>query len=120
MRKHKYRAISLDVWGHGPDEHEEFDCDGECEGYFVNDVHCAGKIEVDAEEHVYNEGSPSEFYRHSSSDAEIIRVLVEDGFLTPDCTADNIEIDGSDDLTLYINRKEDGKPLLQLVASVEE
>jgi hypothetical protein len=117
---HKYKVIALDVWGHGP-EHEKYNCDGNCDGYTVNDAHYTGRtIEVSADEHVYNVGTPREFRDCFASDAEIIRACVEGDFLTADCTPEFIEIDGENDYTLYVNRKEDGCPLLQLERVKEE
>jgi hypothetical protein len=114
---HKYRVISLDVWGHGPDEHEKYDCNGECDGYTVNDAHYCGEIEVSADEHVYNEGKPGEFRDWYASDAEFVRALVVGGYLTPDCTEDILEIDGEADYRLHVDRIADGRPLLQLERS---
>jgi hypothetical protein len=44
----------------------------------------------------------------------VIKTLVEAGFLTPDCDDKSIEVDGDPDSMLEINRKSDGKYLLQL------
>lgn len=113
-RTHRYKVIGLDVWGHGPDEHEKYHCDGECDGYTVNDAHYCGEIDVAAVETIYNAGTPRQSSHWGATDTELIRVLVDGAYLTPDCTADVIEVEGEDDYTLYLNRKEDGKPLLQL------
>lgn len=110
----KYRVVSLDVWGHGPEDHDKYDCEGECEGYTVNDAHYCGEIEVETETTIYNVGSPQEFACEAPTDAAILKVLIEGQYLTPDCTEDVIEIDGESDYTLYLNRKEDGRPLLQI------
>jgi hypothetical protein len=109
-----FKVITLDVWGHGPDECAEYDCDGECDGYTVNNAFHAGQIEVDAEEHVYNPGTPNEFRDCFADDATMIKALVDGGYLTPNCTAESIEIEGENDYTLYVNRESDNKPLLQL------
>lgn len=91
-----YRVIGLDVWGHGPDEHSQYECSGDCEGYNVNDAHYCGDVEVGTD-----------------SDADIIGALVKWGYLTPDCTPTAIEVDGEPEF-LFINRKDDKRPLLQL------
>jgi len=42
----KYTVWALDVWGHGEDEHEQFGCDGNCDGYWVNDRRRVGTIDL--------------------------------------------------------------------------
>jgi hypothetical protein len=111
---HRYSVIGLDVWGHGPDEHKDYDCDGECDGYTVNNAWRIGEIEVLADRHDYNVGSPHAFTSYFASDETIVKALVEAGYLTPDCTPVDIEIDGENDYGLSVDRKKDGKPLLQL------
>ncbi len=114
---HRYKVIALDVWGHGLDECAQYECKGgdHCDGYTVNDAHYTGHtIEVTAKEHVYNEGKEGEFRSFEADDAEFIRSLVEADMLTPDCTVDAVEVDGEPDGLLSIDRKEDGKYLLQL------
>lgn len=111
---HKYRVIALDVWGHGPDEHEKYDCDGECDGYTVNDAHYCGAIEVTAQPHLFNEGKEGQFCVWEASDAEILRACIEAGYLKDICKPETVEIDGENDYTLFLNWKEDGCPLIQL------
>ena len=115
---HRYRVIVLDVWGHAPHEDGNADCPGgdRCDGYTVNDAHYTRHtIEVTAKEHVYQGVSIGTSSFYLADDAEFVRVLVADGLLTPDCTAESIEVeDPSDGDLLYVNRKEDGKPLIQL------
>lgn len=116
---HKYKVISLDVWGHGPDEHEpECERNGEivCDGYTVNAAYYTGReIEVDAKERVYNAGSPHEFREHHAEDAAIVRALVDGEFLAPACAVPGaVKIDGEDDYTLYLEDAETGMPLVHL------
>jgi hypothetical protein len=119
----RFKVIALDVWGHGPGEHEP-ECmrDGEvmCDGYTVNDAHYTGStIEVSADEKLYNAGTPHESRAFVAEHAAIVRALVEASMLTAACTPESIEIDGEDDSLLFVNLRvdndpEDGKPLLQL------
>jgi len=93
----KFNVWGLDVWGHGHDECSSCKCPGGdlCEGYSVNDRFKIGTIEIDGK-------------------TSVVKILVDAGFLTPDCTDDTIEVDGDPDFMLEVNRKSDGKYLLQL------
>lgn len=117
--RQRFKVISLDVWGHGPDEHEpECERNGEivCDGYTVNAAYYTGReIEVDAEEHVYNAGTPAEFREFHAEDATIVRALVDGGFLTPACAEpDAVKVDGEDDWMLFLEDAETGMPLVHL------
>ncbi len=115
MQTHKFKVISLDVWGHGP-EHEKYDCDGNCDGWTVNDAHYTGRtIEVEACEQVYNADTPHEFREFGASHEAIINACIEAGMLTSACAEKNaITFDGEDDHTLYLEDAETGRPLIQL------
>jgi hypothetical protein len=91
-RTFKYRVIALDVWGHGPTEHEE----------------------VEARERIYNEGTPHESRAFSVEAQTLISRLVEGGFLGNALNASNVKLDGEDDGMLYLEREEDGLPLIHL------
>jgi hypothetical protein len=117
----RFKVISLDVWGHGPEEHEKYGCEpdahGEyrCDGYTVNDAHYTSyTVEVSAAKVYYNQGTAFASSEYHTEAGEIIKACVEAGMLTPDCNADTVEVDGEDEHTLFLNRKEDGKPLIQL------
>ena len=94
----KYRVYSLDVWGHGPDECAQYDCDGNCDGYQVNDRCKVGTVEIEDD----------------TGPAPIIAALVSAGYLTADCSEESIDVDGDGEFMVEINRKSDGKYLLQL------
>lgn len=94
-----FKVHGLDVWGHVESDPKDCDCTHECDGYQVNDIYpSGGTVEISEDD----------------SDATIVKALVEGDFLTADCTSDSIEVDNNDQLTFYINRKSDGRPLLQL------
>lgn len=115
-QKQTFKVISLDVWGHGPDEHEKYDCDGECEGYTVNDAHYTGReITVEAPRKVYNEGKPQAFAEYHADDSAIIKALVDAGELNDKALEpDAIKIDGEDDYTLFLEDTKTGHPLVHL------
>jgi hypothetical protein len=92
-----FTVWGLDVWGHGPDEHEKYECDGNCDGYTVNDRFKIGRINVDDDD----EKGPL--------DDRIVSVLCELEWLRHDA----VTVDGDDGL-LFVERESDGKPLLQL------
>lgn len=96
----KFRVYSLDVWGHGPDECAKYDCPGgdRCAGYCVNDRASAGTVEIDLD----------------AENPGIVAALVAEAFLTPDCDDKTIETDGDPEFMIEINRKSDGRYLLQL------
>jgi hypothetical protein len=102
----KFKVISLDVWGHGPDDCNKYDCKGGdyCDGYTVNQAFYTGRtVEVPR----YNDTC--------CHDAAVIRALVEAGMLTEKCLAPGaIKIDGEDDFMLFIDDAHDGQPLIQL------
>lgn len=113
---HTFAIITLDVWGHGPDEHEKYDCDGECDGYTVNQAfHTNRRIEVPAQRKVYNAGTPREFVSYETSDEAIIKALVDARELDEKALVPGaIDIDGEDDFTLFVNDAKTEEPLLQL------
>lgn len=90
-----YNVWTLDVWGHVEADPKDCDCENECPGYTVNDRREVGTVEIDDQ-------------------TPVIRTLVEHGFLTPDCDDKSIEVDGDPEFMIEINRKSDGKYLLQL------
>lgn len=113
-----YRVWSLDVWGHSSGDCEQphqpgcamlifaentnnvtCDCDrhDHCEGYFVNDRCSVGTIEVP----------------EGATDAEIVSLLVSEGFLKDGVTLQNVDIEDMGD-DLYVNEVKDGKPVFQL------
>ncbi len=100
----QFKIISLDVWGHGPDACKQSGCDGNCDGYIVNDAHYTGRtVEV------------PDTGDDAAREATIVRALVDAGELNEKCLAPGtIEIDGEEDYTLYVNDARDGQPLLQL------
>ncbi len=115
LEKHKYRVIALDVWGHDTAECAKFDCQGDCDGFEFNNRHYYGEIEVTPQNHVYNVNTPQEFNDVYASDAEILRVLVVDGYLTPDALKKgDVLIDGDYDDVLYLEDARNCFPLLQL------
>lgn len=97
----KFKVITLDVWGHGPDTCEKWGCPGgdRCEGYTVNAAYHTGRsIEVE-----------------NTEIATLLKALVDNGELLPKCLEPGvIEIQGDDETTLYVNDGSDGQPLLQL------
>lgn len=139
----KYRVWSLDVWGHGSDECNETlgcscivqceECEGkgcddcdlkgtihdtdghECDGDFtVNDRCDVGEIECTAEGTYHNVGTPHQFESFHVSDEELLRVLITDNFIKEEITLKDIEFDSSDGDFIEVNRKDDGRPILQL------
>lgn len=94
-----FKVRGLDVWGHVESDPKDCDCT-DCPGYTVNDIYPSrGSIEID-------ENDP---------DATIIKALVDGDFLTADCTAETIEVDGDPEFMIEVNRKSDGRYLLQLL-----
>ena len=131
----KYVVWSLDVWGHSSDECINYDCpcvkelvhvdddnseaskehdDNICKCHFdVNDRSKVGSIEVEVDHKFRNdEVFPDGVW--SVSNKKLIQTLVENGFLTLDCTDENTEISGEDDGMMFVDRAKDWKPLLQL------
>jgi hypothetical protein len=94
-----YRVYGLDVWGHGPDEHEQYDCDGNCDGYQVNDRSQRGTVDISED----------------ATDQQILEALVESDFLMGFCaTQKHCTIESSDEDFIEVNRTSDGRYLLQL------
>jgi hypothetical protein len=91
----KFTVWSLDVWGHVEADPKDCDCERECPGYIVNDRCKVGTVEIGDQD-------------------PVIKTLVEGGFLTDDCDDKSIDVDGDPDFMIEINRKSDGKYLLQL------
>lgn len=112
-----YRIWSLDVWGHGPDEHEKYECDGNCDGYNVNDRSEAGEINVNAETKVYNEGKAGQFSVVEAPELNLYWALTDGGYL--DCAMGDLQFEYGDN-DIFIDRKSDGKPLLQLEGDMTE
>lgn len=106
-----YLVVSLDVWGHGPDEHEKYDCDGNCDGYTVNDLHHVGEINVNAETKVYNKGKAGEFSSVEAPELNLFWALKDGGYLN--CSMSDIQFEYGEN-EIFIDRKADGRPLLQL------
>lgn len=106
-----YRVWSLDVWGHGPEEHEENDCDGECDGYQVNNRCEVGCLEVTVTEQRFNVGTAHEFGSFEPDDTVLVEALIEAGYLN-DSARGLCTVDGQDGS--YFIEAEDGRPLLQL------
>jgi hypothetical protein len=97
-----YTVWSLDVWGHTHDECADYDCpcvkhgadDCSC-GYEVNDRCKVGTIEV----------------REDASDEMVLDVLDHGNYIHAHmCTVSNQSGDG----LIFIDSKEDERPLLQL------
>lgn len=137
-----FRVWGLDVWGHAADdcevEHEKdcceaasdsfvlgedddgakdaCDCDRheQCDGYTVNDRTKFGTIEVRAEGQRWNVGTPQEFTSFHPTDKAVIDALIAALYLEIGCTEETIEIDGDWDFSLAVDRKSDGRPLLQI------
>ena len=84
---------TYDVWGNAKD------------GYEVNDVYSSGTVELELEVKTYNVGTPQQFDSAYPSDAQLRKAL--------GLGKHQIETDG-DDLTVYVNRARDGKPLCEL------
>lgn len=109
----KFRVYSLDVWGHGPEEHEDYDCDGECDGYTVNDRFKCGDVEIFATLKTYNVGTENEFSDYVSEDRHIVGALKRFDYLKMDVPVSLIDVDGDDEF-IEINDFYDGCPLFQL------
>lgn len=89
----EWTVASLDVWRN------------DVEGWDVNDVHELGGVVVD----------------NIDDDESIIDALIMGEYLTEDTRSDNLTTYAvwGDDSTLYIDRKDDGRPLLRLIREVE-
>lgn len=98
-KNNTYEIVTLDVWGHGS-QCEEYDCDGNCEGYWVNDVFKTGrKIEISDD----------------ATDDQIVKALVDAGELKPVClNPGSIEVEGDNDYMILVDDGETGEPILQL------
>lgn len=112
-----YLVWAPEVWGHGPDEHEEYDCDGDCDGYTVNRRNQVGRVEVEVEQ--INSGTAKTWQFKGGGDRALVKALIAAGFLDPDFLStdkpeDGVEVDGDMDFTLYLHLAEDGFPLYQL------
>jgi len=129
-----FRVWGLDVWGHAEGDCEEehgdecasndgegplypdCDCDRheQCDGFTVNDRTKLGVIEVRAEGQRWNAGTPHESTTFYPTDKAAIDALIAGGYLTSDCTEETIGLDWELDTSLAVDRKSDGRPLLQL------
>lgn len=107
-----YTVWSLDVWGHGHDECESWGCDGNCEGFTVNDRGRCGTVTVRAQGFACNIGTEHEFVSFVPTTLEIKTALVEAGHLNDQA---DIEIDGED--VIEVNAADNGRPLFQLERS---
>lgn len=83
---------TYDVWGNEQD------------GFEVNDKYRSGAFDFPLEVKTYNAGTPQEFVSANPTDEQIVSIL---GI---NCA---IETDG-DDLTIYVNRASNGKPICEL------
>lgn len=103
----KFKVISLDVWGHAPDDCSKYDCPGgdRCEGFTVNAAYYTGRtIEVPDDVAI---GQPF-------VDA-LINSLIEAGELNELARGKGaVQIDGESDFTLFLNDGKDGRPILHL------
>lgn len=91
---------TYDVWGNDKD------------GYEVNDVYSQGEIEMRIPQTRYNVGTPGEFVSAYPTLRQIKRTVGIDAHC-------RIETEG-DDLTIYVNKKRDGKPLCELHCTSHE
>jgi hypothetical protein len=82
----KWRVLSLDVWGNPED------------GFEVNDRYGIGKIEL-----------PEDY-----TDAQLLRVLKDAGFVRPYVTLARIEIEDDGAGLISLDQKKDGRPVFQL------
>lgn len=88
----KYTVWSLDVWGHSPLNCDDNAC--QC-GYDVNDRFRVGSVEIP----------------DTATDAELLEILENDGYIHADkCAVD----DFSDGTVIGIDSKSTGRPLLML------
>ena len=115
FKDHIFTVWNLDVLGHGPAEHDEYDCDGECDGYQVNDRCRCGIITIKAEGTKYNVGTEHEFVSFSPNDQTIIDTLVTCGFLNP---GHEFEVDDAGEDNYYVCAM-DGCPLFELERIIE-
>ena len=81
-------VISLDIWGN------------ETDGWEVNDCHKLGHFEMDAVDF--------------DNDDALIHALITNDYLAEHVTPDSVNIDWMDENSCYINRAEDGRPLLEI------
>jgi len=132
-----YRVRCLDVHGHGPDEcGSEYGCpcvgidpatgeeihdpeqfnDGECDAeYTVNNSYDCGSIEVEADEEEYTGARGMQIFAQQNPEYDdIVRALVDGGFLKPNVKPNDVTIDGESDGLLMIDDATDGEPLFQL------
>jgi hypothetical protein len=83
----KYEFVHLDVWGNEED------------GFEVNDQHASGTI-IDIE--------------NIDNDQEILEKCIEEGWLKPGVTLNDVTIDGSDEYDLNIDEASNGRMLFTL------
>lgn len=93
------------------------DCDAE---YSVNDRCKIGTLEVTTDEGATYNTLPSDraagltFTSWHVSDTAMTQALKEFGYLKDSVTSDDLEIDGEEDCSLYVNASKDGRPEFQL------
>lgn len=87
-----YQLINLDVWGNARD------------GFEVNDRYATSTYVSIPED---------------SSDAEIVKILKDEGIIKKGIRTASVEIDGDFEYSLYINEKKTGRPGFELMR-VEE
>ena len=93
------------------------DCDAE---YSVNDRCKVGTLEVTTDEGATYNTLPS--YRAAGltftswhvSDSALTAALIADGYLKDTVTPADLEFDGEEDFSVYVNASKDGRPELQL------
>lgn len=96
----KFKVHRLDVWGHVESDPKSCDCKHECPGYTVNDIYPSGStIEIE----------------NPLDDQKVIAALIDDQYLNGALPMEAFEVDGDPEFMIEVNRKSDGKYLLQLV-----
>ena len=112
-QEQKWVVWGLDVWGHAPEECEYDDEDRpvECCSFTVNDRSKRGTVMIRCKGMRFNVGTEHEFESFSPNTDDVTKALVDAEYFVE--TAE-IEADGESEFMLEVNRKSDGRPLLQL------
>jgi len=104
MKALHYELWFYDVWGNEQD------------GFEVNDRHCVNRdFIIMSNPKVYNRGTPQQFTDFSPTNKQVLRALVNAGYLKESALTADIEIDG-DGENIYLTDVDAGYcPLCELI-----